>query len=185
MADAFVLETPRLRLLAADGRMARAEVDDHRALGALLNARIPPDWPPAMVADVLEYFARQLDEDPACRGWLTWFWIWRDGGGEGAVLIGSGGFHSRPTEEGAVEIGYSVLPAFQARGFAGEAVAALLGWAFSHPYVTRLTAETMPELRPSIRVLERAGFRLMGTRYDRALLYELPREAYRAARDDR
>ena len=43
-----------------------------------------------------------------------------------------------------------------------EAVRALVEWAFSHAEVKRVTAQTLPELRPSIRVLEKCGFRFTG-----------------------
>jgi [ribosomal protein S5]-alanine N-acetyltransferase len=60
------------------------------------------------------------------------------------------------------EIGYSVMPDHQRLGFASEAVAGLIGWAFSHPEVRLVTAQTLPALEASIRVLENNGFHLPG-----------------------
>ena len=49
------------------------------------------------------------------------------------------------------------LPAFQACGYATEASRRLIAWAFSHAEVDGVIAETMPDLRPSIRVMEKCG----------------------------
>jgi RimJ/RimL family protein N-acetyltransferase len=50
----------------------------------------------------------------------------------------------------------------QRQGFASEAVDALVEWAFSHAFVTRVIAHTLPVLAPSIRVLEKNGFVFLG-----------------------
>ena len=48
--------------------------------------------------------------------------------------MGIGGFKGESLPgEAMAEIGYSVMPAYQRLGFASEAVAGLIGWAFSHP----------------------------------------------------
>src|SRR6202043_3687072 len=67
-----------------------------------------------------------------------------------------------PSREAMAEIGYSVMPEDQRLGFASEAVAGLIGWAFSHPEVRLVTAETLPALGASIRVLESNGFHSLG-----------------------
>ena len=68
--------------------------------------------------------------------------------------IGNGGFKGRPDADGSVEVGYSVMENYQRNGFAPEAVEALVDWAFGYREVQRVIAQTLPELRPSIRVLE-------------------------------
>jgi ribosomal-protein-alanine N-acetyltransferase len=55
-----------------------------------------------------------------------------------------------------------VLDHFQRQGFATEAVASLVGWAFTHHNVNEVSAETFPYLTQSIRVLEKNGFALTG-----------------------
>ncbi len=61
-----------------------------------------------------------------------------------------------------MEIGYFVIPTYQRRGLATEAVEGMLQRAFASPEVRRVIAETLPELAPSIRVLEKSGFSLIG-----------------------
>ncbi|MGH7701955.1 MAG: GNAT family N-acetyltransferase, partial [Gemmatimonadales bacterium] len=70
----------------------------------------------------------------------------------------------------------------QGAGYASEAVAALSRWAFSHPEVSRVIAETYPELGASRRVLERNEFRLAGSGSEERLLrFELARALPSAA----
>jgi ribosomal-protein-alanine N-acetyltransferase len=77
-------------------------------------------------------------------------------------LVGSIGFGGRPGSDGAVEIGYSMLGSFQRRGYATEAMGALIDWAFSHPEVRRIRAHTRVDHAASIRVLEKNGLSLVG-----------------------
>lgn len=60
--------------------------------------------------------------------------------------------------DGVAEIGYGILDDCQKNGYATEAVQGALSWAFSHPEVTSIEAETEPDNRPSQRVLEKCGF---------------------------
>ena len=60
------------------------------------------------------------------------------------------------------EIGYGILEAFQGRGYATEAVGLALQWAFRHPEVKAVEAETDPDNAASQRVLVKCGFRPMG-----------------------
>ncbi len=66
-------------------------------------------------------------------------------------------------ENGNAEIGYGILEAFQGQGYATEAVRAACRWAFLHPDVTALEAETDAGNAASQRVLEKCGFRPNGT----------------------
>jgi len=76
--------------------------------------------------------------------------------------VGAGGYFGPPDAGGTVEIGYSVVSGFRARGFAGEIVRALVEHAFSTSGVKRVIAHTQPENIGSVKVLERAGFFLVG-----------------------
>jgi len=78
-----------------------------------------------------------------------------------------------------VEIGYSIVEAFQGKGLGTEAVRALVDHAFRNPAVTRVIAETFPDLTPSIRVLEKNGFVRIeeGGSEPGVIRFELRREA--------
>jgi ribosomal-protein-alanine N-acetyltransferase len=150
------LRTLRLRLVAGTLETARAEVNDREGLARLLDAVVPPDWPPPLNdANSARYFLDYLTKHPTAVGWMMWYFIRTDDGR--AVAIGNGGFKGEPSA-GSVEIGYSIVPQYQRRGFAGEAVQALLAWAIGHDSVQRVIAETLPESRASQALLRKLGF---------------------------
>lgn len=66
-------------------------------------------------------------------------------------------------QSGVAEIGYGILEAYQDCGYATEAVKAALAWAFQHPNVTKIEAETDKENKVSQKVLAKNGFLPNGT----------------------
>ena len=64
--------------------------------------------------------------------------------------------------DGIAEIGYGISEEYQNNGYATEAAKAILEWAFSHPEVAALEAETVSDNTASKRVLEKCGFTLNG-----------------------
>lgn len=78
------------------------------------------------------------------------------------MLIGAGGFKGAPDPTGNVEVGYSVLVEHQRQGYASEALAGWIGFAFASGRVARVIGQTLASMSASIRVLERAGFRHVG-----------------------
>ena len=149
------LHTARMRLVPATAEMVRLEIGDRDGLTEALGADVPADWPPETIRDALPWFASQLEAEGCLTGWLCWYGI--ACGPEADTLAASGGFMG-PQEDGAVEIGYSVLPAFQGRGYATEMAAALTDWALTQPGVVRVVAEADEGNTPSVRILRRLGF---------------------------
>jgi [ribosomal protein S5]-alanine N-acetyltransferase len=154
----LLLETPRLRLVAADAAMIRMELGDRAALSAALACTMPADWPPPLNDDAsFAYFLAQMERDPSFAGWGCWYVIERASN----EAIGICGFKGRADASGTVEIGYSIVPARQEFGFATEAIVALIGWSKAHGALS-VVAETLPELAASIRVMEKSGLALEG-----------------------
>ena len=77
------------------------------------------------------------------------------------TVIGNVGFKGPPDAGGVVEIAYAIVPSFQQRGYATEAVQAALPWVNSDQRVSLLRAHTLPTNRASSRVLEKCGFRFL------------------------
>jgi RimJ/RimL family protein N-acetyltransferase len=103
-----------------------------------------------------------LIESPDDAGWCVWYALLRSGGLEAATVVGAGGFFGPPNAEGVVEIGYSIVSAFNGRGYATELVRALVKHAFQSGRVTRVVAHTTMDNTGSVRVLEKAGFGFVG-----------------------
>lgn len=92
-----------------------------------------------------------LQKDPSLLGWGAWFVIRKKTG----EVIGDVGFKGEPDVKGIVEIGYGIVPPAQGKGFATEAVQAVIQWAFSSPAVKQIVAECHADNLASIRVLEK------------------------------
>ncbi len=67
-------------------------------------------------------------------------------------------------------VGYTLATEHQGKGYAGEALAALLEWLFTVAKVHRVAATIDPQNLASARVLERNGFRYVGTARAAALV---------------
>lgn len=156
-----MLTTLHLRLVPATATLVRADIEDRAALTDLLGARIPDDWPPEMLADALPWFLGQLEASPDDNVWMLWYCVLAGDEPQDSVLVGSGGFLG-PPQDGATEIGYSVLPQFQGKGYATEMAAALVRWALAQPGVARVIADVSPDNTPSVRLLRRLGFQEAG-----------------------
>jgi RimJ/RimL family protein N-acetyltransferase len=153
------ITTDRMELIAATTDMVEAEVAGRSRLAELLGAEVPEGWPPPLNdADTAAFTLDQLRLGPEQVGWWRWYFLLHPGGAAGRILVGCGGFKGRPDPDGTVEVSYSLLPEYQGQGHATEAIRGLLGWVFGEAGVRCVVAETLPDLAPSIRVLERCGF---------------------------
>jgi [ribosomal protein S5]-alanine N-acetyltransferase len=92
------------------------------------------------------------------------------------VVIGDVGFHAPPDELGEVSVGFGIVPAARRRGYAVEALRAVLEWALQRPEVRVIHADTDLVNLASQRVLAAAGMRLAADEGDRKV-YEIHREA--------
>ena len=161
------LVTSRLELVPATIELLDAELESVAALASLLGARVPEGWPPGEYdRPAIEYFRDRLAESPDAAGSYSWYALTRPEAGMPQTAVGAGGFHGPPDADGVVEIGYSVLPVFEGRGYATEIVRALVQEAFASGRVKRIIARTTTANAGSIQVLERAGFRSVGPGQD-------------------
>lgn len=155
------IESERLRLVAANIELMQADLAGQAALAQALDAIVPAEWPPELFdRPAVKYGIRQL-QNRAEAGWSFWYLL-RPENGKWRVL-GVCGFKGRPDAQGSVEIGYSILHPYRGKGYASEAVSRLVEWAFTHHGVSEVSAETLPHLSQSIRVLEKNGFRRAGS----------------------
>ncbi len=152
-----MIETMRLKLIPATVQLVRAEIGDRAAFAQLLAASVPDNWPPETLADVLSLFLEWMEAAPDRVGWFGWYALAACESVVAPVLVGGGGFLG-PPQDGTVQIGYSVLPQFQGRGYATEMVGGLVRWALEQPGVVRIAAETEWANPTSVRVLSKAGF---------------------------
>ena len=171
----MILTTERLELVRATADRLRADLAGRASLAMALAAIVPESWPPDLYdRGATEWALRYAEEHPVQLQWGMYYVI-DPAAPDGPAVAGIVGFKGAP-QDGIVEVGYSVLPEFRRRGYATEAVAALVELAFAHDEVDRVVAETLPELEASIGVLVRSGFVLVGAGNEPgAIRYELNR----------
>ncbi len=158
----IAIPTSRLILVATTLHAQRAELEDRDRFADAIDADVAPDWPPPLNDEsTMRWVMDYMNANPGHDGWTKWYFLLSRPDGR-ALLIGNGGFTGAAGEDGTVEIGYSIVETHQRRGYAPEAVRALVAWAFAHSHVKRVIAHTLPDLTPSIRVLEKCGFRFVG-----------------------
>jgi aminoglycoside 6'-N-acetyltransferase len=90
-------------------------------------------------------------------GWVQLSVLERESG----RLVGDVGLSPAEGEPGVIKLGYTMAPAFQGRGYATEAIAALVAYAFDTLGVEIVRAYMSAENIPSARVAEKVGMRLV------------------------
>ncbi|PAQ14224.1 GNAT family N-acetyltransferase [Bacillaceae bacterium SAOS 7] len=100
-------------------------------------------------------YLKQLEQDSSFMYWGTWLVVQKDDG----VVVGDIGFKGKPDEKKVVAVGYGFLESYWNRGYATEAVGALIQWGFRTGKVDKIVAETQHDNDGSIRVLEKLGMK--------------------------
>lgn len=149
------LQTARLTIRPFTRELMLAAVDDPAVAGALLGLRVAEGWPNKAERGVLPLLARRIARDPALADWEMHLFIQTEAG----MIIGTGGFKGRPDNTGMVDLGYGIAPSYQGQGYATEAGAALIAWAFAQPGVRRIFADCLAANPASAQVLAKLGLR--------------------------
>lgn len=148
-----------LRLLGAAATTACLNADIPTA-AQLLEADVTAEF--LEHPSSLQHDQHQLQQDPDYRPWSSRAIILN---GERKV-IGLIRFHERPhpaTEKdyrnNAVELGYRILSPYRRKGYAREAVLAMINWAQQHFQIHRFIASVSPENEASLQLVQSLGFK--------------------------
>jgi aminoglycoside 6'-N-acetyltransferase len=148
------IETERLvlrRSVAGDAPAIAAYRSDPRVHRYQGWARTDPDG----VREEIEAMAARAPGDEG--GWVQFTVEERATGS----LVGDVGLSPAEGEPGVIKVGYTMDPAFQGRGYATEAVTALVALAFDGLAAQVVRAYASAENVASIRVAEKVGMRLV------------------------
>ena len=172
--DVPALFTSRLELVPVTLAVVEAVFrGDRDEIERLSGARLPDAWPgKALIERAFSVSLEAIRADPPARLWGDRLMVLRD---EPPTLhradarftrrvVGSVVFHGAPDDDGVTEIGYGVEEESQHHGFATEGVCASVAWALAQPGCRAVRATTFSWHRASIRVIEKAGMRQIGTR---------------------
>jgi aminoglycoside 6'-N-acetyltransferase len=114
-------------------------------------------WDRLDVEGIREQIEEMAARRPGDPGWIQLSMELLDTG----ELIGDVGLSPAEGEPGVIKVGYTVAPAFQARGYATEAVRALVDYAFRVLGATIVRAYADADNVASHRVAERVGMTLV------------------------
>jgi ribosomal-protein-alanine N-acetyltransferase len=155
--------TPRMHLIPATLELLNAELQSGASLSAFIGAYVPTTWPPEHYDEkAVRWTMQQLAGPGADSRWWTHYFVLQSKTSAPDVVIGVGGYTGPPTPAGLVEIGYSILPAYQRHGYASEAAAGLVKNAFLKGAKV-VAAHTLEGDPASGGVLLNNGFRLVGS----------------------
>ena len=161
------IATERLDLVSMSPEFLDALFADRRKdAEALIAAEIPPDWPDRHDERFLRLRHRQMLSGDQEQRWLVRAVVLRTE----ARMIGHAGYHGNPgvnakrRPDGA-EIGYTIFEAYRGRGYATEAVRALIDYARGEG-VDVVVASVAPDNEPSLAILRKLGFVETGSHLD-------------------
>ena len=118
-----------------------------------------PEWPEPDLVEALPAFHALLEEDDD--GFRPWIVLDKD-----RRIVGSAGFLGK-SGDGAIEIGFGIVPSERGKGYCSEAVVALARWAGQRHCRATLMARCEPDNAASISVLKKSGFVLGGNAHGR------------------
>jgi RimJ/RimL family protein N-acetyltransferase len=158
------IRTPRLDLVPI-----APEVIRHLVAGKRDDAQVaagmafPPEFPSLDdLSGFLPIQLHRMETEPAQRQWMARFIVVRE---PDLQLAGHCGFHGPPATIGRAEIGYTVFTAVRGRGYAREAAAALVEWAFAQGE-NEVFASVSPANTASLAVVRALGFEPVGEQID-------------------
>lgn len=147
-----MLKTTNLQLLIIERIHVEAFLRNKSELAKILRVSIPNSWP--TFPEAFSIPAEESHEaNPPTNEWNGFFFIHQ----KDNALVGNGGFYGQPDDSGTVEIGYEIAPEYWNRGFATEAVQAMINFAFAHEEVKAIMAHTLAEKNASNKVLQKVG----------------------------
>ncbi len=126
---------------------------------ALLDGRAPAGiefaegYPSQFSLEVMDILAGPRAATSDGDGFAPCFVVRKEDG----VVVGEVGCSRSPP---TARVGYSIVEPCQGRGYATDALRALLAWLRADPAVEQITAETLTGHVASRRVMEKAGMRL-------------------------
>ena len=164
-----MIRTERLELVPMSAPFVDALLAGRREEAERIGRLVLPEgWPDNHDAGFLRFRLDQLRRDPEAEPWLVRAVVLPD---DERPMVGHAGFHGPPGVNGpgrpeALEVGYTIFEPFQGRGYATEVTDGLVRWGRSEHGVRTFVASVGPWNAPSLRVVEKLGFRQVGTQWD-------------------
>lgn len=153
------IRTARLRLVALTFQQLELYLASPDRLEQMLGVSVSREVRTSTVERAIGMkLSKMAQADVKDHAWYTYWLVIVTNQRAG---VGLAGFKGIPDDQGIVEIGYGIAPAFQGKGYTTEAVQALIAWAFR---VLECKSVIAPHTKrsnvASNRVLEKVGMRV-------------------------
>jgi len=130
-------------------------------------------WPDNDVMETLPRIINNLSRVGSPTGFESWMIIKNDT----MEIIGDLGFKGFNAEKQSIDIGYGIITEERRKGYAAEAAAMLINWAFSKEIVREVTATCLPGNLSSVNLLKKLNFLETGT-HNEMQYWSLQNKAY-------
>jgi ribosomal-protein-alanine N-acetyltransferase len=152
------LFTPRLRIEPLTPRLGAIAQQGPGALAEAIDADVPPEWSNAGGLRLLARTGRELSR------WAERALVVHRGDER---VIGDLKFEPvTAANRDTIELGYSITALYRRQGYASEAAAGLLAWAFEEAGIVQVIAGCHRGNKGSVCTLRKLGFWLDGARGD-------------------
>jgi [ribosomal protein S5]-alanine N-acetyltransferase len=147
------IETERLKIVTFTIDMMEALLKGNSELEKIIPYKVASEYPLDVYKQFFTYKIERFRKFPNENEW------------EGIIIhkidnkiMGDMGFKGGPNEEGIIDLGYSIVPSYQGKGYATEMGKAMVDWGLSQLNVKQVIATCNPDNFASIRVLEKIRF---------------------------
>lgn len=148
------IETPRLTLRG----MRVSDAEDMFAYAQREDVTRYLTWEPHPDLHHTKEYLTYIGQRYRTGDFFDWAVVCREDG----HMIGTCGFTKFDFPSDSAEIGYVLNPAYHGKGYATEAVEAVLKFGFERLSLHRIEARFMQENTPSLRLMQRVGMTLEG-----------------------
>ncbi|MBC1755603.1 GNAT family N-acetyltransferase [Listeria seeligeri] len=144
-----IIETERLILINYTLEMIQATIKGTESLEKASGYHVSKDWPGIDFFFYLPYVLENVKKDDRMIKWTRLVVLKAEN-----KIIGEIGGQGIPEETGEIEIGYSIVPDYQNKGYMTEALIGMIGWLQEQPEIHRIFARCYESNEASIQVLK-------------------------------
>lgn len=151
------IKTDRLMLITFTAEMMQAAISNEHELAQVAGYQVADNYPSDDYKEILPFKIQRYSQYPAENEWEGLIVHQED-----QMIMGDMGFRRSTDDPDELELGYSIVPAYQGRGYATEMAQALISWGLTQAGIKRVIASCDNNNQASIRVLEKAGLKRLG-----------------------
>ncbi len=157
--------TDRLVIIPMTYSMVGSVIRGHYSVMEKLGIHLNGKWPLQDTLDILYFINDNMDKNDQISGFDVWMIVKKDD----MTIIGDAGFKGEPDEKGEIEIGFGLVEDERRKGYAYEAVNALIEWASQNSAVRVIKADCLIDNIGSINILKKCEMREINR--DNELIY--------------